>query len=226
MTFDRYGYFGEVSYKDQNRFRPYSIKGLGQDLLGVRGLGSIPSVPSGSYRAQLGKLIPPPQRPSRELDAALFGMLDVQFAGRGINGVGLGLTDRELCNTLLTTSGQLATAAGSAFGPQPTRRAGETQAAYESRLRDWQIQTRTASVGGNALTAASNLCNLIDEAQQPAPKTPSSTSDWQLMQAREELRRLYEQQSGRSASGISTNTLLLVGGGLAAAAAVYFLFLR
>lgn len=210
MSYDRYGYYGEVSYQDQNRFRPYSIAGL----------GSIPAVASGGYRGQLGKLVFPQPRQAREMDRTLLRALDIQLAGPG-----LGVTDREMCNTLLTTSGALATAVGSAFGSEPVRRSGETQTQYEARLREWQIATRTSTTGGNVLSATSSLCNLIDQAAQPAPTSPSSTSDWQLMAAREELRRMYEQQAARPSLGISP-TVLLAGGAVAAAAAVYFLFFR
>ena len=209
---DRYGYYGEVSYQNQNRFRPYSIAGL----------GSIPAVASGGYRGQPGKLIYPRPVPSRERDRALFGALDIRLAGPGF-----GATDREICATLTQVGGGLVSAATSAFGAQPVRRAGETTSQYEARLREWQLATRTTTTGGQAITTASALCNLIDEAAQPAPTNPSSTAnEWQLMQAREELRRMYEQQQQQRPAGIPTNTLLLVGGGIAAAAAVYFLLFR
>lgn len=206
---DRYGFYGEVSYMNQNRFRPYSIAGL----------GSLQPVLSGQYRGQPGRLLMPQQRPSRELDRALFRSLDVQLAGPGF-----GATDREICSALTTAGGGILSAASGAFGPQPVRRVGETQTAYETRLREWQIATRTTTVAGNVTSSASALCNLIDQADQPAPSSPTNTAnDWELMAARAELQRLYAQAGSPPAPGISNQTLMLIGGGIAIAAIAYLL---
>lgn len=214
---DRYGYFGEVSYRGQNRFRPYSA------LTGLTGLSAVPrAVPSGDYRGALGKIVRNDMytRPSRLNDLAVF-------RGLGITPAGLGATDREVCSTLLNTAGQLTTAVGTAAaGSRPTRRSGESTSSYESRLRTWETSTRTTGGAGAGLSTVSALCNLINEAETPTGgASGQTTNDWELMRARAELQRMYAQQAPQS-SGISTNTLLLVGGVGIAAVAAYVLLSR
>lgn len=208
---DSLGYFGEVSYRGQNRFRPY--------YAGTAGLGSIPAIPSGGYRGAPGRLVQPREVRSRDLDMALFGGLGITVAG-----VGLGLTDRERCQAGMSVGGSLARVATAAAGPRPTRRVGESADSYNRRVSEWEIATRVSSTSGEVFAAGSTVCNLIEESSNTASSSSgSSNNDWAAMRNQYYGQPPPQQQAG---GGVSTQTLMLIGGGLLVAGAAYFLFLK
>lgn len=205
---DQYGFPGDVSYMNQNRFMPYH-----------RGLGTT-ALRGDSYRGALGKRVRMGSVSARADDAALFNSLGITLAGSGLGSV----SDREMCRILTTTGGALIGAiGGAAIGERPTRRAGESDTSFNRRVADWETATRTATAAGTSITAAAELCNLIDEAETTATTENTGMSELEILQARLALEQLYAQQT---AAKPAIPQSALVVGGLAVAGLAAFILLR
>lgn len=242
---DRYGFTGDVSFIGQDRYLAYYNGPAGQPAPApLGGLGSVRPVLSGNFTGAPGKRVMREQS-TRDRDGAMFASLGVRFAGprydsrevrmRALAGRGLGDLTREQCNTLMTTAGALATlgaaAARAGLPLPPTRRAGESAAAFESRLAAYRRQHGSALDGalaadtaGRALQTTASLCNLISESTptMTPPASSSGPSAWELAL----LQRQMESSSGGSGSGIQTSHLLLGGGALVVAGVVAYLLLK
>lgn len=235
---DRYGFTGDVSFIGQDRYLAYYNGPAGQPAPApLGGLGSVRPVLSGNFTGAPGKRVMREQS-TRDRDGAMFASLGVRFAGprydarevkhavlMGCHGLG-SVRDREICRTLATAGGQLASAIGTAAsGPRPTQRSGESSTDFQRRLNEWETAQRLLAAAGGSAGAAATLCDLIDTGV-PTPG-PSGTG----MSAYERaLLERYAQQSGSQAStassGVSTQTLLLGGGALVVAGVVAYLLLK
>lgn len=237
---DRYGYYGNVSYQDQNRYRAY-YQGLnGVSMYGMRGVGALRS---GGYAGAPGRMVDAPSMNGRQQAEALMMKLEgVSMAGSsyglrgaGMNGAGLGtISDRALCTMLSTLGVAVVQAAGTGvIGARPTTptsvtkpdgsRAVEPPEHLAARQRAWDQAHNALASGSNVATALTNLCNLIEEPVAPGAPAPTGPTQAELDAARMDLMRLQAQQG----SGMSDTTKIALGvGGVAVVGALAYFALR
>lgn len=238
-----YGFPGDVSFVGQDRYLAYYNGPAGSPA--PARFGNVRPVLSGNYTGAPGKRIMR-QMTTRERDGAMFASLGIRMAGprydssgvraMALRGGGLGDMSRADCNTLMTTASALATLASAATRagiPQPpTRRTGESNAAFETRLRSYRQRygdrldaALALTTGGQALSASASLCNLIDETQPPVTVPDSSSRSGELSAWERALMSRSSSQTS-SGGGISTQTVVLGVGALAVAGAVAYFLLK
>lgn len=187
-----FGYPGDIAFTPQNRVRP-AYKGTARLDIGLGGLGSVQPLLSGAYRGATGQRVPArnSNMQNNVRDRAVFAAMGVPTTGRAILSsmgprmslAGLGLTDKERCVAMASSGSGVASAIMQAIAAsQP----GGTEAQRQARDR-LQAQFTAAGAG---LTAAQNLCNLIDA-------TPPVNGEDPLNLVREQLARLEAQQAAQ-----------------------------
>lgn len=227
---DRYGYKGDVSYFGQNRFKAY-----------YNGLGSVRPVLSGSgYVGAPGKVVMRGLQgvSARERDGALFASLGIQMAGprygaptMGMRGLG---DSRSDCQAVFSTVGALAQLGGAlASLGAPSRRTGESDAAYTTRLQQWQRDNPggqiATTVGGAAGGVGTSLCDLMfPAAGTPAP-TPTNTgmsaAEIALLQQSMQAQMALAASNASAKKPMATGTKVALGAGAVAVAGIAAFFL-
>lgn len=230
MSFYRYP--GDVSYIGQNRMKDHY-----RGTVPLAGLGRISALKAGAYQGAIGRQV----GMQGFQNGDRYGS-DLPMYAIAIRGVGLGVTDREACAAVASMGTQLLQSTGTlaqAQGAAPTRRAGETEAAFNQRLAAYNTQhAREAAAwtyAGQSSQTLSSLCNLINQAETTAGASPSAGDAAELARLRAEAQAAYlvaqrqiSQAQTISGQGLPdwAKTGLVVAGVAAVGAGAYFLLKR